>query len=202
MNLEQIEIAEGIDQGHLHDALRLSYDAFAKKFRIGFRNADDLIRIFADSIDTTSCISATLNGQLVGILTFSTTAQEFYHLNTVTLLTRFSPIRVIRIIFNLMLLTEHVGADDFHVDSIAVDSSTRGMGIGTLLMQKAEEVAKSKRKNKMMLGVIAENEGAIKLYKRLGYEITQSHQGFLVRLATQSTQIHRMEKLLANDQTT
>lgn len=197
MNIERIEIAEGINQNHLHDALRMSYDAFAKKFRIGFRNADDLIRIFAGSIDTTSCISATLNGQLVGILTFSTTTQEFYHLNTVTLLTRFSPIRVIRIIFNLMLLTENVGTHDFHVDSIAVDPSTRGMGVGTLLMQKAEEVARSKRKSKMALGVISENQGAIKLYKRLGYEIIKTHQGFLVRLATLSTQTHRMEKMLA-----
>ena len=96
-----------------------------------------------------------------------------------------------------MLLTENVGTHDFHVDSVAVDPSTRGMGIGTLLMQKAEEVARSKRKNKMMLGVISENQGAIKLYKRLGYEIIKTHQGFLVRLATLSTQTHRMEKMLA-----
>ena len=197
MTTEQIEIAEGIDQSHLHDALRISHEAFAKKFRIGFRNADDLIRLFAESIDTTSCISATFNGQLVGILTFSTTTQEFYHLNTLTLLTRFSPIRAILIIFNLLLLTENVGTHDFHIDSIAVDPSTRGMGIGTLLMHKAEEIASAKRKNKMVLGVITENQGAIKLYKRLGYEITKTDQGFLVRLAMQSAKVHRMEKTIA-----
>ena len=62
------KIAEGIDDERLEDALRISYDAFAAKFRIGFRNADDLIRLFRDSIDKTSCLSAIVDGRLAGVL--------------------------------------------------------------------------------------------------------------------------------------
>ena len=68
----EVRIVEGIDERYVDDALRVAYDAFAKKFRIGFRNADDLIRLFRDSVDRTSCLSATVDGRFAGILTFQT----------------------------------------------------------------------------------------------------------------------------------
>ena len=91
-------------------------------------------------------------------------------------------------IFNLILLAfeDSVGADEFHTDVLAVVPSTQGMGIGTALMLKAEEKAESTGKRMMSLGVIAENEGAIRLYERLGYRTTRTWRGFLVRLASNS----------------
>ena len=99
-------------------------------------------------------------------------------------------------IFNLILLAfeDAVGADEFHIDLVAVGPSSRGMGIGTALMLKAEEKAESTGKHTMSLGVIAENEGAIRLYERLGYRTTRTWRGFLVRLASNSTEVRRMEK--------
>ena len=68
------------------------------------------------------------------------------------------------------------------------------MGIGTALMLKAEKQADSMGKLTMSLGVIAENEGAIRLYERLGYNTTRTWRGFLVRLAAKSVEVRRMEK--------
>ena len=68
--LGNVAIVEGIEAEFVDDALRVAYDAFAKKFRLGFRDADDLIRLFRDSADTTSCFSATVDGRFAGILTF------------------------------------------------------------------------------------------------------------------------------------
>lgn len=195
----EIEIVEGIDETHVEAALRVAHDAFAEKFRIGFRNADDLVRLFRDSVDPTSCISATVDGQFAGFLAFQTSGREFYRLNATAVFTRFSPLRAVRVLINLLLLADRVRPDEFVVDSLAVDRSTRGMGVGTALMHRAEEEARSAGKRTMSLGVIGENDGAIRLYERLGYRTTRTWRGFLIRLASGSEEVRRMEKPIAED---
>ena len=196
MTTAEVQIVEGVDREYVDDALRITYDAFAKKFRIGFRNADDFIRLFRDSVDPENCLFAIVDGELSGVLAFQMTGHEFYQLNLRTAFEKFSPFRAGLVIFNLILLAfeDSVGADEFHTDVLAVVPSTRGMGIGTALMLKAEEKAESTGKRTMSLGVIAENEGAIRLYERLGYRTTRTWRGFLVRLAAKSVEARRMEK--------
>lgn len=195
-----LKIVEGVGQEYVEDALRLGYGAFAKKFRHGFRDGDDLVRLFRDSVDRQSCLSAMVEGKLCGVLTFQIAGQEFYHLNLISAFTRFSPWRAMRILFNLTLLADDGPThDEFVVDSLAVDPSYRGLGIGTALMQRAEEKARSMGKRTMSLGVIGENEGAIRLYERLGYWTTRTWRGFLVRLATGSIEAHRMEMQIVDE---
>ena len=196
MTTAEVQIVEGVDREYVDDALRITYDAFAKKFRIGFRNADDFIRLFRDSVDPENCLFAIVDGELSGVLAFQMTGHEFYQLNLRTAFEKFSPFRAGLVIFNLILLAfeDSVGADEFHTDVLAVVPSTRGIGIGTALMLRAEEKAESTGKRTMSLGVIAENEGAIRLYERLGYRTTRTWRGFLVRLAAKSVEARRMEK--------
>ena len=196
MTTAEVQIVEGVDREYVDDALCITYDAFAKKFRIGFRNADDFVRLFRDSVDARNCFSAIIDGELSGILAFQTAGREFYLLNPMVAFTKFSPLRAGLVIFNLILLAfeDAVGADEFHIDLVAVVPSSRGLGVGTALMQKAEEKAESTGKHTMSLGVITENEGAIRLYERLGYRTTRIWRGFLVRLASNSTEVRRMEK--------
>ena len=194
MTTAEVKIVEGLEARHVDDALRVVHDAFAEKFRIGFRHADDLRRLFRDSVDTTSCLSALVDGQLAGLLTIRTDGQEFYHLNVGALFTRFSPLRAIRMLLNLLLLADELKGDEFVVETLAVDPAYRGMGIGTALLQKAEARARSMGKYTMSLGVVGENAGAIRLYERVGYRRTYTWDGYLVRLATGSAEVHRMEK--------
>ena len=134
--MAEVKIVEGLEARHVDDALRVVHDAFAEKFRIGFRDADDLRRLFRDSVDTTSCLSALVDGQFAGLLTIRTDGQEFYHLNVGALFTRFSPLRALRMLLNLLLLTEGSKADEFVVDSLAVDPAYRGRGVGTALLRR------------------------------------------------------------------
>ena len=196
MTTVEVKIVEGVDREYVDDALRITYDAFAKKFRIGFRGADDFVRLFRDSVDPENCLFAIVDGELSGVLAFQMTGHELYQLNLRTAFEKFSPFRAGLVLFNLILLAfeDSVGADEFHTDVLAVVPSTQGMGIGTALMLKAEEKADSMGKLTMSLGVIAENEGAIRLYERLGYTTTRTWRGFLVRLAAKSVEVWRMEK--------
>ena len=194
----QVEIVEGIDERYVEEALRLSYEAFAKKFCIGFRDAAGFVRLFRDSIDTTSCLSALAEGDLLGTLTFQTAGQEFYHLKLGAVFTRFWPLRAIRVLLNLALLADSAGPDEFIVDSLAVDPASRGRGIGTALMERAEERARSMGKATVSLGVIGENVGAIRLYERLGFERTRTWRGRWLRIAFGTEEVHRMEKALSS----
>ena len=134
-------------------------------------------------------------------MAFKTTGHEFYQLNLKTPFEKFAPFRAGLMLFNLILLDieDAVAADEFHIDVLAVVPSSRGMGIGTALMLKAEEKAESAGKRMMSLGVISENDGAIRLYERLGYRTTRTWRGFLVRLAAKSVEVRRMEKPLTGE---
>ena len=192
-----VRIVDGIADEHIEDALGVAYNAFSKKFRIGFRNADDLIRLFQDSLDQTRCYSAEVDGQLLGFLSFKTDSRDFFRLNPASVFARFSPWQALRILFNLLLLAGR-GAhpDEFVVDTVAVSEASRGLGLGTALMERAEDRARGMGKRRMTLQVIGENAGAIRLYERLGYRTVRTQSGFLVRLAAQTSEVRTMEKLL------
>lgn len=196
-NQHTVEIHDGIERDQIMDALRISYDAFALKFRIGFRNADDYVRLFHDQVNAQNCITATVNGELSGILTINTRGREFYKFSIVKLFARFNPIRACRILFNLaiMALEGRPSVDVFMVETLVVDSRFRGMGIGTKLLEHAETVAVAFGKRKMVLDVIDENDGARRLYERCGYKVTKTQRGFPLQLVGTNA-LHTMEKVL------
>lgn len=61
--------------------------------------------------------------------------------------------------------------DEFYIDTICIDPAFRGKGIGSQLFAFAEDIAKQKGHSKLSLNVETQKEPAIRLYKRLGYEI-------------------------------
>lgn len=190
-----ITVRDGLNTNHVEDALRISYDAFKLKFRIGFRNADDYVRLFRDQVNIDRCITATVNGELGGILTVNTRGNEFYKFSVVKLFSRFSPFQACRILFNLavMALDGRPDADEFVVETLVVHPDFRGMGIGTKLLQRAEAVAATLGKHRITLGVIEENDGARRLYERCGYKLTNTQRGFPLQFIGTSA-VHTMEK--------
>jgi len=63
--------------------------------------------------------------------------------------------------------------DEFYVDTVCVDKNARGLGIGTSLLQFAEEVALSNNYSKVSLNVEIQKVKARNLYERLGYVVTE-----------------------------
>ena len=187
---------EGIDDGHVEDALRLAHEAFAEKFRVGFRDADDLVRLFGDSVNTGHCFTAIADGKLLGILMFQTADREFFHPKLAAAFTRFSPVRALRIVLNLLLLTRTARPDEFIVDSLAVSPAARGSGIGTRLMDRAEDKARAMGKKTMSLDAIGENAGAIRLYERMGFKTIRVRRSRWLELAIRSKEVRRLEKPL------
>jgi ribosomal protein S18 acetylase RimI-like enzyme len=61
--------------------------------------------------------------------------------------------------------------DTWYICGVALRPQYRGRGIGTRLLQIAREQAHEHGYGRLSLVVFAENSGAVRLYRRLGYEI-------------------------------
>ena len=63
--------------------------------------------------------------------------------------------------------------DEFYIDTICVHADGRGKGVGTLLLQFAEQEAKRRGFTKISLNVEFEKQRARQLYERVGYVTTE-----------------------------
>lgn len=79
--------------------------------------------------------------------------------------------------------------EEYYINDIAVSEKFAGRGIGTQLMKHAEVKAKRASLRKCSLTVDVLNEGAIRLYERLGYRIVGTQN-------LNRVHIHRMVKQL------
>jgi GNAT superfamily N-acetyltransferase len=68
------------------------------------------------------------------------------------------------------------------VQSLVVDDAVRGAGIGRLLMEQVEYVARSKNCDAVALSCRQERNDARAFYKRIGYEVNSTSKVFLKRL--------------------
>ncbi len=66
---------------------------------------------------------------------------------------------------------ERIEDNEYYISNLAVYPEFRGINLGTKLLLKIEEEAKSGGAQKMALDVDVKNQGAIRLYNRLGYTI-------------------------------
>ena len=58
-----------------------------------------------------------------------------------------------------------------NIEAICVDKNYRGNGIGTLLLDYIKNVGKEQGCTDMYLTVNQENENAIKVYEKFGFEV-------------------------------
>lgn len=198
--MNQVSIRHSLEEQHVRSAIAIFYEAFAEKFHIGFSNADQVYRLFHDSLNRDNCIVAFRGDELLGILTHHTVQGEFFHLRVGALFGRFWPWRALRMTVNLMLLNESAEPDEFIVSSISVSEQSRGLGVGTGLMNAAEELARQSGKNLMSLDVAGQNKDARRLYERLGYRVTATSRGRLIQWVTGDAVVHHMEKSLAPEE--
>ncbi|MDQ0428002.1 ribosomal protein S18 acetylase RimI-like enzyme [Planomicrobium stackebrandtii] len=64
-------------------------------------------------------------------------------------------------------------ADEWYIDTVSVDPKYQGQGIGSKLFDFAEKLVAAQGGGKLSLNVDVDKEGAIRLYKRLGYSISE-----------------------------
>lgn len=75
--------------------------------------------------------------------------------------------------------SEMMGDDSLEVERIYVKKKFQKYGLGKNLMNKAEEVAKEQKKEKIWLGVWEENENALEFYQKKGFFQTGAHSFYM-----------------------
>ncbi|MEO1057499.1 MAG: GNAT family N-acetyltransferase, partial [Actinomycetota bacterium] len=82
---------------------------------------------------------------------------------------------------------------DWYIQAVAVDEAGRGKGVGSALLAHAEQTAHEVGAQRMALDVSVNNDGARRLYERLGYAVESSSKSipFVPNAA-----VHRMAKPL------
>lgn len=68
--------------------------------------------------------------------------------------------------------------DEIHINNIAILPELRGQGIGTALMHRVMEEARNLGAKRATLEVRASNEGARKLYERLGFYVAATRRNY------------------------
>src|SRR5262245_44695683 len=71
---------------------------------------------------------------------------------------------------------------DMVIQSLVVDVTLRGLGIGRLLMERIDQIARAKNCDTVALSSQTSRTDAREFYKRLGYEVSATSNVFLKRL--------------------
>lgn len=88
------------------------------------------------------------------------------------------------IIAFLSIEVHHEDTEYIYLDDLSVTKQYRNKGIGTELIQKAEDYAKEINIHEICLHVEKSNSGAFRLYERLGYEIYEDQGSRYLMLKT------------------
>ncbi len=80
-----------------------------------------------------------------------------------------------------------------YIQNVSVDPRFRGLGIGAALVKAAIARAETDKATRLFLDVSKKNEGALKLYKKLGFEIVKKRRIWGLFFVT-----YLMEKKLKN----
>ncbi|SFR95672.1 ribosomal-protein-alanine acetyltransferase [Dyella sp. OK004] len=70
------------------------------------------------------------------------------------------------------------GSQRARLYSIATHAEARGKGVGSALLEAAEQTARRRHCRALRLEVRTDNHSAIRLYERLGYHCIGEHRGF------------------------
>ncbi len=99
----------------------------------------------------------------------------------VTVLLAFQDARPLGVAVLVENFSTFAGRPFLNVHDLAVDASAQGRGVGTALLAEAERLARSRGCCKVTLEVHGTNEGAKRLYTRLGFESLDEPDYYLTR---------------------
>lgn len=154
-------------------AAKLYWQAFGKKLGKLLGPAPRGERFFCETINWSSIIAATQDGELLGIVAFKSNGVGFSRAGARDLFRHYGFGTFWR--FLPLAMLERSSADDtLQMDGICVSASARGKGVGTALFNALFAHARQSNFSYISLDVIDTNPRAKALYERLGFEATKT----------------------------
>lgn len=174
-----IKVQMGIPRHWLTGAAELHDQAFNAKFKWAVPSQEQRLKLWAELINPSQVIAAFRGDDLVGILLYSTTNGSAWSRTAVVnkVFRTLGPWAATKCLAVFALFEKPLPPNRLYIEAIAVSTATRGLGIGSLLLQTAKVFAIGEKFEGLQLRVVFENSRAKALYEREGYE-TISHETF------------------------
>jgi GNAT superfamily N-acetyltransferase len=141
MKLYPFQIHQGLAPAHLQRAAQLYFDAFRRQVSpiLGFN--EQAVAFIRQCMNPQHALTAVLDGKLAGFVGLQYGGQNFLQLR-LSQFTQYFGWLPGRIHFRQATLFEQpVQAGDLRIESIAVDPSMRGQGVGTWLLNAVTDFA-------------------------------------------------------------
>ncbi|WP_406658146.1 N-acetyltransferase [Methanolobus sp. ZRKC2] len=131
---------------------------------------------------------AEANDEILGVMLLKWKKQNrvksHSNLSFVQLCQKYGFFKVIKLFLGLFVLSyEEISDDECYIEHIAVSSESRGLGIGTKLINFGSRFVESTPGlNKYSLSVASSNKRAIDLYESLGFVLEKSKNSMISKL--------------------
>lgn len=175
-----IKIERHLPSGMEAAAVHLYWEAFGGKLGKILGPAERGERFFRETINPSSIIAATRNGELLGIVAFKSSGEGFSRAGFGDLFRHYGFGALWRLV-PLALLERSAPADTLQMDGVCVAAAARGQGVGSALFDALFAYAREKGYAQVTLDVIDTNPRAKALYERLGFEATQTESTSVLR---------------------
>lgn len=175
----KIVVQKGIGNEHRAALAEIFYDAFGRKLQPALGKRETALQILQEDIKPENVVVALdESGEILGLVVLKHKGSPpFFDLRFSTLKKHYGFFgAVYRVLVALILHTPEIANDkELMIESIAVAPKSRGLGIGTTLLNYVKELGRTAGYKIIKLQVIDVNVAARKLYEREGYEVTKKH---------------------------
>lgn len=155
--------------------------------------------IYENSLNTDRIMLAVSNKSILGIAGLHYDKRNFTDTKYVTLRKHYNPVKSFIMYWMLRIMTPKLQKDTVRVDSLAVDKSCRGEGIGTKLIEGVIEFARQNGYGQVLLEVVDTNPKAKALYERMGFKVKKKvNFYFFTRRAGFSSEFIMVYKIAGN----
>ena len=176
----------------IHDASKVAqlvYDVDFRTFDMLFKSSDKAIGRIEKSLQDEDLDTFTVildeSDEIIGIL--------IYYIDKFPKHFNFKSLRLLIVdILDYFVLCD-VNPGDLYVAEIAIDRSFRGQGLGKKVLLEVIEYAKQENLNRVILDADFRNEGARKLYEKIGFTEFNKKR---VKIGSFERGMHNMELVL------
>ncbi len=174
-------------------AVRVLVDSFRGKFQALTNLSDEKLYQLLQETELYSgwhhdgCLVIEMDGKVVGIMTLKWLGQKRTKgkasTSIIALIRKYGLQNVVKAYCGFAILSHNPKPGECYIEHIAVSRESRGLGLGTVLLQAGEKVVHQHPDlDTYSLYVSKSNTGAIQLYESLGFETMSSQSSSLTKL--------------------
>jgi ribosomal protein S18 acetylase RimI-like enzyme len=181
--MDNINITLGFAEKHRAKAAQLYYTAFRQKLHPIFRDETRGLAVLEQSLNPDYAFAAMMNDELVGIAGFHDEKGNLLDIHPSHMTRVFGFFGGWMRLLGLSIFRRKPESHLLLMDGIVVDSTLRGGGVGSKLLDAIIDHAQAQRYAQVRLDVVDTNPRARQLYERKGFVATDTrHYPYLKRI--------------------